>query len=96
MNEPLITAAPASGLSDSNAGLGGMTLLDYFAAKAISGILTMPAEEWEFDFSDARGEETTYSDHIAMAAYSIGEAMLRARRHERFVTPNDGGKRVDD
>lgn len=45
----------------------GMTLRDYFAAKALQG----------FAASTARNNPTT--DQIAQAAYALADAMLRAR-----------------
>ena len=75
-------------------GLGGLTLLDYFAAKALNGVIMMPDECWPFDFSEEYGSDTTESDHLALAAYTIGEAMLRARQHKYFATQKevDNGK----
>ena len=46
---------------------GGMTLRDYFAAKAMAGFLTTES------FSDH------YTDGIAAAAYHMADAMLKAR-----------------
>ena len=45
----------------------GMTLRDYFAAKAMASILSQP--EWE----------EMPSEHVAMWAYENADAMLRAR-----------------
>lgn len=45
----------------------GMTLRDYFAAAALQGLLTSPAET-EFGVS-----------HFAAAAYECADAMLKAR-----------------
>ena len=47
---------------------GGMTLRDYFAAKAMQGAFTSPIE------SSADGK-----DYIAMHAYKMADAMLKAR-----------------
>lgn len=63
---------------------GDMTLLDYFAARALPAVIAMPNEEWPFDFSDTYGDDTCHSDHVAMAAYTYAEAMLRARNHRYF------------
>ena len=52
-----------------NHGEGGMTLRDYFAAKAIEGLLSDPAWRRDMDF-----EET------AWAAYEQADAMLKARK----------------
>ncbi|MDM3558719.1 hypothetical protein O9363_01065 [Proteus vulgaris] len=48
----------------------GMTLLDYFAAKAMQGIL-VNTERNQFSFSET-GE-------IASKAYELADAMLKAR-----------------
>ena len=46
---------------------GGMTLRDYFAAKAMQGICASgPSVEWS-------------SDRMAAEAYDIADAMLKAR-----------------
>ncbi|MDR9052108.1 hypothetical protein [Burkholderia multivorans] len=47
----------------------GMTLRDYFAAKAIAGLLADPNVKL--------GEDRT--DKVAVLAYSVADAMLRAR-----------------
>lgn len=48
-----------------NHGEGGMTLRDYFAAKAMQGF----QQEWVYD----------NSDEIASKAYDLADAMLKAR-----------------
>lgn len=48
---------------------GGMTLRDYFAAKAMHGLI-------------AQSQGTAYSSHVAVGAeyaYRMADAMLRAR-----------------
>ena len=54
---------------------GGMTLRDYFAAKALQGLLALPNEE------GARVYKTMESIHrvIAITAYAYADAMLRER-----------------
>jgi hypothetical protein len=47
----------------------GMTLRDYFAAKALHG-LTASHREWAID---------RYANRIAEIAYELADAMLRAR-----------------
>lgn len=49
---------------------GGMTLRDYFAAKAIAGV-----------FADSLGDKL-YCEAIAERAYFLADAMLRAREKE--------------
>ena len=46
---------------------GGMTLRDYFAAKAMQGEI------------DSQGLEGREADHIAGMAYEMADAMLKAR-----------------
>jgi hypothetical protein len=46
---------------------GGMTLRDYFAAKAMTGLLT----------AEIVGEYS--NEHVAEIAYRIADAMLKAR-----------------
>jgi ribonuclease I len=46
----------------------GMTLRDYFAAKAMQGVFTSPIASSEVE-----------QDYIAMHAYRMADAMLRAR-----------------
>ena len=46
----------------------GMTLRDYFAAKAMQGLLSDPDWRQEMDFDDT-----------ALAAYKMADAMLAAR-----------------
>lgn len=90
MNEqkPVNANDRADAQSSLNVGLEDMTLLDYFAARALPAVIAMPDDEWPFDFSDVRGDETCHSDHIAMAAYTYAESMLRARNHKFFASPN--------
>jgi len=47
----------------------GMTLRDYFAAKALTGLLTHPA-------SDLHGEK-----ELALQAFNLADAMLKARQN---------------
>lgn len=54
-------------LSDWSKQLAGMTLRDYFAAKALSGLLAHPA-------SDAHSDK-----EIAQQAFNMADAMLKAR-----------------
>lgn len=49
---------------------GGMTLRDYFAAKALPGIISMTHDEME---------EIYGTDEISVAAYQQADAILRTR-----------------
>lgn len=66
-------------------GESGMTLRDYFAAKALQGLLaepTQPGSTWfantlTSDFTS--NKETIKGERIAVAAYRLADAMLKAR-----------------
>jgi hypothetical protein len=51
------------------ASLRGMTLRDYFAAKAMQGALSSPNCPFEFD-----------EDGLALMAYQVADAFLKARK----------------
>lgn len=53
----------------------GMTLRDYFAAKAMQGLISCP------DWRESAGEDVDMdaSDYTANAAYMMADAMLKAR-----------------
>jgi hypothetical protein len=63
------TGGPAFPTPTHNLQNDGMTLRDYFAAKAMQGLLADPAWRRDMDF-----EET------AWAAYEQADAMLKARK----------------
>lgn len=69
-NEPAFPALPIS--RDFNGELlyqaKGLTIRDYFAAKALTSLL-----------SDADMRETLDGDEIAMVSYLVAESMLKAR-----------------
>jgi hypothetical protein len=48
---------------------GGMTLRDYFAAKAMSSMLSQAPDDWHEDIND-----------LAIASYEVADAMLEARK----------------
>lgn len=50
----------------------GMTLRDYFAAKAMPAVIDMCKD-------DARKEGLSYPEYIAAVSYGIADAMLKAR-----------------
>ena len=54
--------------------MGGMTLRDYFAAKALPSII----EDWYRDELYI-GEEDN-AEHIASLAYTMADAMIEARK----------------
>ena len=53
----------------------GMTLRDYFAAKAMQGLISCP------DWRESAGEDVDMdaSDHTANVAYMMADAMMKAR-----------------
>ena len=48
----------------------GMTLRDYFAAKAVSAMLSQAPDDWHEDIND-----------LATASYEVADAMMKAREH---------------
>lgn len=60
-------------------GPAGMTLRDYFAAKALSGLLANPMASREIA-RDGHDNEKTFAEEITMNAYDIADAMLEARK----------------
>ncbi len=50
---------------------GGMTLRDYFAAKAMAALIVAPFEDWP---TDIEGNES-----VSTAAYEMADAMLKER-----------------
>ncbi len=66
-----IDGVPAFPSSDSRIQFSGMTLRDYFAAKAMQGLL-------------AAGRDAQYGcddmERLAASSYSIADAMLKARQ----------------
>jgi hypothetical protein len=55
----------------------GMTLRDYFAAKAMQSILR--AYQNVFDDETGRDDEPTFPELLAKDAYVMADAMLKAR-----------------
>jgi len=56
---------------DGYAVTGGMTLRDYFAAKAMQGLITSRHTDYENGWYD--------EEQLAGSAYKMADAMLRAR-----------------
>lgn len=59
---------------DGYAVTGGMTLRDYFAAKAMPSVYTDYCES-----ADVIGFEENWRDGVALDAYAMADAMLKAR-----------------
>jgi len=64
------TAFPTAGGSDS-----GMTLRDYFAAKAMQGFISSPRI-----LAATAERPITKPEDYAIAAYAVADAMLKARQ----------------
>jgi hypothetical protein len=56
----------------------GMTLRDYFAAKAMQGLLTIPAETLSESKTDKHERLDSYVSYLA---YTMADAMLKAREN---------------
>lgn len=63
---------PAFPCGEHGAHLGGMTLRDYFAAKAMQGLM---GRSW-----DHLGNDVEKIDAWATGAYTVADAMLKARK----------------
>jgi hypothetical protein len=72
-------AFPCEGIVTSNGILcEGMTLRDYFAAKAMQAIYAAQVE-WESNGCPADAESLQVMEDVAGDAYAMADAMLRAR-----------------
>ena len=63
----------------------GMTLRDYFAAKALQGLMSMDranefVDEQGVPDYDNEGTLFVHTKHLALEAYMIADAMLEARK----------------
>ena len=77
---------PQDGINQNSPSLG-MTLRDYFAAKAMVAIVLREIDEWPFgiDASSLAADrlgigEQSITDEAATCAYTIADAMLKARK----------------
>lgn len=69
-----MTNTPAQGAAFPIEGYSnGISIRDYFAAKAMQGWLASYSE------SDSHPVEAGKEDYVAMQAYKLADAMLRAR-----------------
>ena len=57
---------------------GGITMRDYFAAKALSGFIS-DREQYIALCNDARREKTEIADYLAYSCYLVADAMLKQR-----------------
>jgi hypothetical protein len=66
--------APNSGVEEWNRAQFGMTIRDYFATKALQGMLAYPGDEGRGSWHSNASEES-----CARAAYQYADAMLAER-----------------
>ena len=71
------TGGPAFPGATYDGPFAGMSLRDFFAAKAMQGIYACPDHVTEPDGSD--GPDPLTDSDIARLAYAMADAMLRAR-----------------
>lgn len=67
------TAFPVTEAHGANSGWCGMSLRDYFAAKVLAALITMP-------MGRAKWDGMTTDAGIAEVAYQMADAMLAARK----------------
>ena len=72
-NEPAFPNPRWEGWGDPQA---GMTLRDYFAAKAMQGLISCP--EWRENAGEDIGMDA--SEYTAHTAYEMANAMMEARK----------------
>jgi hypothetical protein len=60
-------------------GSNGMTLRDYFAAKAMHGFALSPWSDYEEMETFTRKDYARYCNSVAESAYEFADAMLKAR-----------------
>ena len=59
--------------------MGALTLRDYFAAKAMQAMCNQP-ERMAKTLRDLKATEEQAAEYIAMGAYHLADAMLKARQ----------------
>ena len=59
--------------------LSGMTLRDYFAAKAMQGLCANPGAAFQANPRSGWGLVNCELENVAVLSYSIADAMLKAR-----------------
>lgn len=59
--------------------ISGMTLRDYFAAKALQSIMNSP-DHVRASIQENNLDEERVGEYISFAAYDIADAMLKARK----------------
>jgi hypothetical protein len=80
MNNPPAFPVQSVYIEDQETNSRGMTLRDYFAAKAMQALLSDPAWRQANKFcSDPKKPKGLLRDEAAIAAYKQADAMLKAR-----------------
>jgi len=84
MNEPAFPSNGyvASSLGDLTTSEKGMTLRDYFAAKAMQAIIAMRQENQNGDFvskNDGLMQSRYALNYVAQTSYEMADAMMQAR-----------------
>jgi len=68
------------GMKTIDEGANGMSLRDYFAAKAMQAVITkLPIIDMEGQFGIVIDDKIKYNKDIAESAYQIADAMLQER-----------------
>jgi hypothetical protein len=76
-NQPAFPFVWHNRLTESDQISLGMTLRDYFAAKAMQGLLS--CADWRESVDDHVVDGVEASDFTAFSAYAMSDAMLKAR-----------------
>lgn len=75
---PMVMTDGGQGIVSANElDLGGMTLRDYFAAKAVMGLVCSDKTLWPIGADES--DDPTDAEYMARTAYLIADAMLKAR-----------------
>lgn len=77
MNEK--NGGSVSQLSDDSTTIFGMSLRDYFAAKAIQGLLSNPGGPIQSNEINGWGYTNVTEEIVALTAYEMADHMLAAR-----------------
>lgn len=60
--------------------VGGLSMRDYFAIKALQGLLACNNDDDYEEETQKRNDYAAYCDNFAESAYDMADAMLRARQ----------------
>jgi hypothetical protein len=76
MNNPPAFPVQSVYIEDQETNSRGMSLRDYFAAKAMQGLLTIPAQELSNGLTDVCPRLDSYVSYLS---YAMADAMLKER-----------------